>query len=126
MGYKTGDLVFEQDGFLYYISRKDSQIKLNGFRIEVDDIARNLETLDYIKNSLVLPILKDGKVSYLAAFIIVKENTKLSGRELMVKVKKDLKALVPSYMVPRKIKEIDKFPLNTNGKIDRKKLLEEF
>ncbi len=126
MGYKTGDLVFEQDGFLYYISRKDSQIKLNGFRIVVDDIAHNLETLDYIKNSLVLPILKDGKVSYLAAFIIVKENTKLSGRELMVKVKKDLKALVPSYMVPRKIKEIDKFPLNTNGKIDRKKLLEEF
>lgn len=126
MGYKTGDLVFEQDKLLYYISRKDSQIKLNGFRIEVDDIARNLETLDYIKSSLVLPILKDEKVSYLAAFIIVKEDVKLSGRELTVKVKKDLKALVPSYMVPRKIKEIDKFPLNTNGKIDRKKLLEEF
>ena len=126
MGYKTGDLVFEQDGLLYYISRKDSQIKLNGFRIEVDDIARNLETLDYIKSSLVLPILKDEKVSYLAAFIVVKKNTKLSGRELAVKVKKDLKTLVPSYMVPKKIKEIDKFPLNTNGKIDRKKLLEEF
>ena len=89
-------------------------------------IDTNQKTLDYIKSSLVLPILKDGKVSYLAAFIVVNGNINLSGRELTVKVKNDLKALIPSYMVPRKIKAIEKFPLNTNGKIDRKKLLEEF
>ncbi len=126
MGYKTGDLVFEQDGLIYYISRKDSQIKLNGFRIEVDDIARNLETLDYIKSSLVLPVCKDGKVLYLMAFVILEKGIELSGKELNARAKSDLKTLIPSYMVPRKIKAIDSFPLNTSGKIDRKKLLEEY
>ncbi len=126
MGYKTGDLVFEQDGLIYYIARKDSQIKLNGFRIEVDDIARNLENLDYIKGALVLPVYKDGKVLYLMAFVILEKDTELSGKELNAKAKSDLKALIPSYMVPRKIKAIDSFPLNTSGKIDRKKLLEEY
>lgn len=126
MGYKTGDLVFEEDEFIYYISRKDSQIKLNGFRIEVDDIARNLETLDYIESSLVLPVYKDKKVLYLMAFVILSKNADVSSKELNVKAKSDLKALIPSYMVPRKIKAIDSFPLNTSGKIDRKKLLEEY
>lgn len=125
MGYKTGDLVFEQDGLIYYVSRKDSQIKLNGFRIEVDDIARNLETLDYIESSLVLPVYKEGKASYLVAFVVLSKSAEIPSKELNIKAKNDLKALVPSYMVPRKIKVVENFPLNTSGKIDRKKLMEE-
>ncbi|ETJ15423.1 D-alanine-poly(phosphoribitol) ligase subunit 1, partial [human gut metagenome] len=40
-------------------------------------------------------------------------------------IKKELGKLIPSYMIPRNIKIIKQFPTNVNGKIDRKKLLEE-
>lgn len=124
-GYKTGDLVFEEDGLLYFVARKDFQIKLNGFRIELNDIEANLNRIDYISNSVVLPIYKEDKIAFLAAFILPKGEVKESELKFGIKVKKDLGKLVPSYMVPKKVVVIEKFPLNVNGKIDRKKLLEE-
>lgn len=124
-GYKTGDLVFENSGFLYYIGRKDFLIKFNGFRIELNDIEANLNRIDYISNSVVLPIYKEDKIAFLAAFVLPKGEVKESELKFGIKVKKDLAKLVPSYMVPKKVVVMEKFPLNVNGKIDRKKLLEE-
>lgn len=124
-GYKTGDLVFESDGLLYYIARKDFQIKLNGFRIELDDIAQNLNKIEYISNSVVMPVYKDERVNYLVAFVVLNCKVESSNLKFGIKIKNDLRKLVPSYMVPRKIKILESFPLNTNGKIDRKKLMEE-
>lgn len=123
-GYKTGDFVYIKNGLLYFIGRMDSQIKLNGFRIELDDIAENLNKLNYISNSIVIPVKEDNIVKYLAAFIKLSQQTELSNLKLLIKVKKDLGNLIPEYMVPKKIIVVDEFPLNVNGKIDRKKLME--
>lgn len=123
-GYKTGDFVYIKNGLLYFIGRMDSQIKLNGFRIELDDIAENLNKLNYISNSIVIPAKEDNIVKYLVAFIKLSQKTELSNLKLLIKVKKDLGNLIPEYMVPKKIIVIDEFPLNVNGKIDRKKLME--
>lgn len=125
-GYKTGDLVFEENGLLYYVTRKDTQIKLNGFRIELNDISSNLNKVDTVNNSVVLPVYKEGRVSYLTAFVTLNEKPELSDLKIGIGIKKALKELIPSYMIPRKVVVLEKFPMNINGKIDRKKLAEEY
>lgn len=123
--YKTGDLGYYDNGNLYYCGRKDFQIKLNGYRIEIEDIENNLIKVPNVKNAAVVPINKDDKIAYLTAFVELKEDNGLSGLKNGIEIKKKLGTLIPSYMVPRNIKIVKMFPTNINGKIDRKKLLEE-
>lgn len=122
--YKTGDLGYYSDGNLYYCGRKDFQIKLNGYRIEIEDIENNLIKVSNVKNAAVVPVNKDDKIAYLTAFVELKEDNGLSGLKNGIAIKKELGTLIPSYMIPRNIKIIKSFPTNVNGKIDRKKLLE--
>ncbi|MCS6131191.1 amino acid adenylation domain-containing protein [Clostridium botulinum] len=123
--YRTGDLGYYVNGNLYYCGRKDFQIKLNGYRIEIEDIENNLVRVSNVKNAAVVPVNKDGKIAYLTAFIELKEDNGLSGLKNGIMIKKELSELIPSYMVPRNIKIVKEFPTNINGKIDRKKLAEE-
>lgn len=124
-GYRTGDLVFVEGDLIYYIGRQDSMIKLHGYRIDLNDIEANLNKLEYVENNVVVPVKKDGLVDSLVAFIITKDNNDESALKFSIRVKNSLKTLVPIYMVPKKIVKIESFPLNANGKVDRKKLLEE-
>ena len=123
--YRTGDLGYYKEGRLYYCGRKDFQIKLNGYRIEIEDIENNLIKVNNVKNAAVVPVNKNDKIAYLTAFVELKEDNGLSGLKNGIAIKKELGNLIPSYMVPRNIKIIKQFPTNVNGKIDRKKLLEE-
>lgn len=122
--YKTGDLIFKVGEYFYFVSRKDFQIKLNGFRIELDDIANNLNKINYIANSVVMPVYRDERISYIIAFVTLNTKMEESNLKIGIRIKNDLRKLIPSYMIPRKIKILDSFPLNTNGKIDRKKLMQ--
>lgn len=125
-GYRTGDLVREENDLLYYVARKDTQIKLNGFRIELSDISNNLNKLENVSNSVVLPVYKNGKILYLTGFVVLKEKHEGNSSKIGLSLKKKLRDLVPSYMVPRKIIVLEEFPMNINGKIDKKKLTEEY
>lgn len=124
-GYKTGDLGYKKDNLFYYCGRKDFQIKLNGFRIELEDIENNLRKLDYLSNAVVLPVKREEKISHIAAFVKLNKTINEKEFKIAMKIKNDLGKLLPSYMIPRTIKLIDKFPINTNGKIDRKTLQED-
>lgn len=120
--YLTGDLGYIKNGILYYKGRKDNQIKFKGYRIELTDIEKNLQDLDYIDNAVaVANTNKEGKVLNIIAFVILRENI----TETELEIKKDLQKKIPEYMCP-KIKIIKEFPLNANGKCDKKRLLEEF
>lgn len=123
--YKTGDMGYILDGNIYYCGRKDFQIKLNGFRIEIEDIENNLRKVDNIKNAIVLPVYKNEKIAYLKGIVELKEDNSLGSIKNGMVIKKELGKYIPSYMIPRNIKVIDEFPTNINGKIDRKKLMEE-
>lgn len=125
-GYRTGDLAYYDNGVIYYCGRKDFQIKLNGFRIEIEDIENNLRKVSNVNNCVVLPVYKDEKISHLSSFVTLKEDNGLSSLKNSIIIKNELKKYIPSYMIPRNIKVIKEFPINTNGKIDRKKLMEEF
>ena len=121
--YRTGDWGYYRDGLLFCDGRRDSQIKLHGYRIELGDIENNLRRLPEIKDAVVVPKMKDGKAEALAAFVIAAngaDTTDAAGRAL----KKKLGQTLPSYMVPQRIVFVASFPITANGKADRKKLAE--
>ncbi|WP_419749129.1 D-alanine--poly(phosphoribitol) ligase subunit DltA [Terrisporobacter petrolearius] len=123
--YKTGDKGYMLNGNIYYCGRVDFQIKLNGFRIEIEDIESNLRKVENVNNAIVIPVYKDEKIAYLKGIVQLKIDNELSNMKKGIAIKKELNKYIPSYMVPRTIKIIEDFPTNTNGKIDRKKLMEE-
>lgn len=122
-GYRTGDICILKGDMLHYCGRNDLQIKLNGYRIEIEDIEKNLMKLKSVKRAAVCPVYEDGKVSYLAAFILPEGQSDLPKLKQIAALKSELKQLLPAYMVPRKIIIKDRFPVNQNGKVDKKALL---
>ncbi|MBR2289710.1 MAG: AMP-binding protein, partial [Clostridia bacterium] len=120
--YLTGDLGFIENGILYYQARKDSQIKFKGYRIELADIEKNIQELKDIEKVVAIPKLnQDGKVVNIIAFVMLKENRVRTELE----ISQDLQRKLPEYMRP-KIKIVKEFPINQNGKCDKKRLLEEY
>lgn len=121
-GYHTGDLCFEDQGLIYYCGRLDGQVKLNGFRVELEDVENNLVKVENIARAAVLPVFTGGKVTSLAAFVLLETPDGLKSLQRTQKIKAALKDVLPSYMIPRRIMAVDSFPLNTNGKVDKKAL----
>lgn len=124
-GYRTGDICCISGDMLHYCGRNDLQIKLSGYRIEIEDIEKNLMKLPYILRAAVSPIYKDDKVESLAAFAVLSGKPEGTRLQQIVKIKNDLRAFVPSYMVPSRIVIRDSLPTNANGKVDKKALLGE-
>ena len=119
--YLTGDLGYIKNNVLYYVARKDKQIKFKGYRIELLDIENNFKKLNYIEKTVVVAKKNnENKVQSIIAFVKVKENE----NKTELQIKTDILDNLPSYMCP-KIKIVKKFPINKNGKCDEKKLLEE-
>ena len=121
-GYKTGDACYEANGQYYFCGRMDFQIKLNGFRIELEDIENNLVRVDNISRAVCIPVMNEEKVDYLAAFVLLSHAPEGAKIREIARIKNELSKFVPAYMVPRKIILCDSFPTNTNGKVDRKVL----
>lgn len=110
--YKTGDLVYENHlSEIIFVGRKDSQIKHMGYRIELGEIETAILGIEEVGNSCVL---YDDNLKRIVAFF----KSKKTG----VEIKKELINSLPKYMVPTKWINIEQFPLNANGKIDRLEL----
>lgn len=116
--YKTGDLCFvDNDGDYMYVGRKDFQVKIGGYRVELGEIefhVRNHESTKS-KNILVIDVKNKNNNDEL---VIVIESFKFDTEELI----DYLSTKLVDYMVPKKVFFIDNFPHNKNGKIDRKAL----
>ncbi len=123
--FKTGDEGYIKEGMLYYQGRIDFQIKLNGFRIELEDIENNLRKLKEVKNCIVIPIIDNEKIKYLSAAVVLNKEITSDNFSAMLGIKKNLKEFLPEYMIPRKIVIKESLPMTTNGKVDRKVLSEE-
>ncbi len=121
-GYRTGDACYRHNGLYYFCGRMDFQIKLNGFRIELEDIENNMVKIDNVSRAVVIPVMKEEKVDYLAAFILLTHPIEGPKLREITRIKNELGKFVPSYMIPRKIVLCDNLPTNTNGKVDRKLL----
>ncbi|RDU24661.1 non-ribosomal peptide synthetase [Anaerosacchariphilus polymeriproducens] len=120
--YRSGDLVkYQEDGNLIYMGRKDHQIKLRGFRIEIGEIENAIREYEAINTVAVLVKGSHVDDKQLVAFVSLK-----SGFDdtCVDSIKNYLKERLPYYMVPAVLKVLDALPYNKNGKIDRKELSE--
>lgn len=115
--YLTGDLGYYKNNKLYFKSRKDRQVKYKGYRIELSDIEENLNRLEDIEKSAVIPKIFDNKVIKLIGYVKLKENSKKS----IAEIRKELLEKMPEYMCPN-IKILKEFTINNNGKTDFEEL----
>src|SRR6185369_14375668 len=122
--YKTGDVGYIHDSLIFYTGRNDSQVKLNGYRIELDEISNVLLTHPDIKNAAVVPLTSGKVTKKIICFVI------LSDKEVFNNHNEDLKNYLlknlPAYMVPSEFIICETFPLNSNYKTDKKVLLEKY
>lgn len=123
--YRTGDMArFNEDGVIEYLGRIDNQVKIHGFRIELGEIEAVCESFPSINQAVVLA-RETTKGSYsLVAYVSrnerVSRDKRVSGDEKGLK--EYLQHKLPDYMVPSHIVALTVFPLNSNGKVDRKAL----
>ncbi len=122
--YKTGDWGRCRDGMVFCEGRMDNQIKLHGHRIELGDMESNLRDLAEVADAVVLPVRKGDRVDSVAAFVVLSGAKSRTDFEQAAALKKQLGERVPPYMIPRKFTFLESFPMNANGKADRKKLAE--
>jgi D-alanine--poly(phosphoribitol) ligase subunit 1 len=122
--YRTGDWGRYRAGLLFFEGRMDGQIKLHGYRIELADVEANLRALPGVRDAVVLPVLKQGAAEGLAAFVILNAPPEGSTFQVSGVLRSRLAERLPAYMLPRKFSFLDVFPMNANGKADRRKLAE--
>ncbi len=122
--YRTGDAGRVEDGLVFFDGRMDSQVKVNGYRIELGDLEANLRALAEIADAVVLPVEKAGRIESLAAFVVLAGERVGSDFEISTRLKGQLNERLPAYMIPRKFHFLDTFPMTANGKADRRKLAE--
>ena len=122
--YRTGDLALEKNGELYFLGRGDSQVKFNGYRIELEGI----ESITISHPGIMRSIVFVDNTSDYPKLINFLEPIEPVPPELengiLSEVKKLAESLLPFYMVPSKFVLISKTPLTVNGKVDYNKLLE--
>jgi D-alanine--poly(phosphoribitol) ligase subunit 1 len=115
--YKTGDLVEESDnGTIFILGRADNQIKHLGYRIELEEIEAGFSTLQYVDEVGVVYEDMGNGFGQIKAFL------KLNITKTSDTIKKDIRGILSSYMIPRTIVIVDEIPKNNNGKIDRNAL----
>ena len=115
--YKSGDLArYLPNGEIEYIGRADRQVKIRGYRIETDEIRNRILDISGIKDAVVTAAEDGtGEVCLRAYFV--------SGTKMTIPdIREHLYNVLPEYMVPGFICQIDKIPLTTTGKIDVKAL----
>ena len=120
--YRTGDLCrYLPDGNIEFIGRVDHQIKIRGFRIETAEIEMRLSALESINEAIVVAMdANDYSLDKsLVAYCILKDPAiRPDVRYLRQYLLKNL----PEYMIPNAFVLMEKFPINTNGKLDRRAL----
>jgi D-alanine--poly(phosphoribitol) ligase subunit 1 len=123
--YRTGDTGYmNKENLLFYKGRMDFQIKLHGYRMELEEIEYYISKLKYVKTVVVIPIYQKDKIEYLAAVIVPEQNEFEKDYQLTSVIKKELAKILPVYMIPRKFTYREFLPLTSNGKIDRKQIRE--
>ena len=114
--YKTGDAGrWLEDGNIEFRGRTDSQVKIRGHRVEVEEVEKTLLRYPAVQEVVVLAREDEARQKYLVAYYI---GNQIAAPEL----RKFLSGLLPDYMVPAYFVPLAALPLLPNGKADRKSL----
>lgn len=126
-GYATGDLGYiDEAGMIFYRGRTDFQIKLNGYRIELEEVNHYLNAAPLIAQGVAIPQYdRDHKVAKLLAFIVPAKNQFASELALTQAIRQSLNESMMRYMVPQRFIYREALPLTANGKVAIKQLIAE-
>ncbi|MGB3508277.1 MAG: amino acid adenylation domain-containing protein, partial [Microcoleaceae cyanobacterium] len=128
--YKSGDLVrYLSDGNIEFLGRIDNQVKIRGFRIELGEIETALSQHPKVRQAAVIVREDEPGNKALVAYVVLEETEENSIADLQEFLKEKLPSLreflrdkLPSYMIPSAFVLLEAFPLNPNGKVDRRAL----
>jgi non-ribosomal peptide synthetase component F len=118
--YRTGDRVVRQcTGDYAYIGRVDHQIKVMGFRVELAEVEAALLRQPGVAQAVAIgwPV-EDGRALGIVGFV-------LGDAAESDAMRRELATMLPEYMVPARVLAVEEFPLNANGKVDRKQLADQ-
>ncbi len=119
--YRSGDLVRQRpSGVIDCLGRIDHQVKIRGFRIELGEVEARLKAQAGVSDALV--VAQDGDHGKVLVGYVVPEAPGQQAGVLGKVLKAALELTLPGYMVPSQWVLLERFPLNPNGKIDRKAL----
>lgn len=116
--YKTGDLAYIDDGLVYLKGRIDGLVKVRGYRIHPDEVSKVIDSIEGVDVSAVAAF-GDQSDALLVAFVRLNKNCELTEDCINTQIK----AALPSYMIPARYEFVTEFPLNQSGKIDKKALI---
>jgi amino acid adenylation domain-containing protein len=116
--YKTGDLArYQADGQLQYLGRGDQQVKVRGYRIELGEIEAALREHPSVRDAVV--VVHERR---LVAYVVRSAQPATNGASLGSVLREFIISKLPEYMAPAFFLELEKLPLTSNGKIDRRAL----
>jgi amino acid adenylation domain-containing protein len=117
--YRTGDLVrWRGDGTIDFIGRLDDQVKIRGFRVEPGEVEAALARHPRVRSAAVVARRAAGGDKRLVGYVVGEEP--LEARELRAFLRQTL----PEYMIPTAFVKLERLPLNTSGKVERRALPE--
>ncbi|WP_434676429.1 amino acid adenylation domain-containing protein [Pseudomonas sp. D3-10] len=115
--YRTGDLArFLPNGDLEYVGRTDHQVKIRGHRIELDEIEACLTHYPGVREAVVVARDDQQRAKVLVAYVVANDACSIE------MLREHVLGNLPAYMIPSAFVFLERFPLNGNGKIDRKSL----
>ncbi|WP_153018833.1 AMP-binding enzyme, partial [Bacillus cereus] len=112
--YKTGDYgVLRKEGYIEFLGRKDQQIKIRGYRVELGEVSNQLLEHKNVQQAVVIDQVDSNGKKFLCAYIVVDDE------KVMETIREYLAQKLPEYMIPQYFVKLEQLPLTPNGKIDR-------
>ena len=109
--YRTGDMArINSKGLYEYLGREDDQIKLNGYRIELNEVEAIIKNIQHIQDATVVVHTQNDNKQLVAFWVSDNETIEFNS---------ELKRMLPSYMIPSRYIKLESLPLNKNGKVDK-------
>ena len=120
--FKTGDLAYYEDGMLFFIGRNDDQVKMHGFRIELNEISNVICKHGIIADAVTVALKRGNEVKKIISFLITKNE--LTDESVKTELLPYLEKNLPYYMIPGDLMMVKEFPYSTSHKIDKNKLID--
>lgn len=115
--YRTGDLAkWRADGTIDYLGRADDQVKIRGFRVELDEIRKKIQNVQGVKRAAVVLYDGNGSEKQVGAYAVMDSDCTVD------KISNSLTHVLPHYMIPAFIIQVESIPTTANGKLDKKAL----
>lgn len=115
--YKSGDVVrYLPDGTIDFVGRRDFQVKIRGFRVELTEIEGRIRVFPGIRDAAVIAQEDAGGGKRVVAYVVSDAPVDINAMNAFIQEE------LPPYMVPAATMQIERIPLNQNGKVNRREL----